>query len=164
MVNWPENLTTKAAGFLEICKKKNLRFCTVESCTGGLVSALFTSFPGSSKYFERGLVTYSNQAKMDLVGVTPELLNAHGAVSSEVAEKMAVGAALISNVDIAVSITGIAGPDGGTDKKPVGLVYIAVATKSGQIDVEKHLFDGERNHIRLQAVEAAIDLISRIAG
>lgn len=133
---------------------------TAESCTGGMIAAHITARPGTSKYFERGFVTYSNESKAELLGVLPEVLEAHGAVSPAVAVAMAEGALKNSRANIAVSVTGIAGPDGGTQEKPVGLVFIAVAFEQ-QSAVYKHQFDGDRASVRKQTVAAALEHLAR---
>lgn len=133
---------------------------TAESCTGGMIAAHITDRAGTSKYFERGFVTYSNESKTDLLGVDPMVLEAHGAVSSAVAVAMAEGALKNSRANIAVAVTGIAGPDGGTEEKPVGLVFIAVAFEQ-QSAVYKHQFDGDRASVRSQTVAAALEHVVR---
>lgn len=124
-------------------KKQKLTVATAESCTGGLIAHSLTNIPGSSEYFERGIVSYSNKAKMDLLGVPEKLIEEHGAVSEQVAKVMAEGIKKKSNVDIGVATTGIAGPTGGTEEKPVGLVYIAVST-SKDTKVKRFQFTGNR--------------------
>ena len=129
---------------------------TAESCTGGLIAAGMTDLAGSSSVFERGFVTYSNESKEELLGVSHETLLRHGAVSSETATEMVAGALTRSHADAALAVTGIAGPSGGTPDKPVGLVYIGWGLKGGQICVQKHIFSGDRDAIRQQTVEAAL--------
>ncbi len=129
---------------------------TAESCTAGLLAAAITHRPGSSRIFERGFVTYSNRSKIDCLGVPPDLLNTLGAVSAEVAQAMAVGAIKNSPADLAVSITGIAGPDGGTEEKPVGLVYFGYALRGGSAGSMKQNFEGSREQIRGQAAATAL--------
>lgn len=136
-------------------QKRNWMITTAESCTGGLVAARMTEIAGSSAYVERGFITYSNQAKTEMLGVPAALIDTYGAVSPEVAESMASGAIQASNANIAVSITGIAGPGGGSDEKPVGLVYIGVATWDGAQSFE-HRFTGNRASVRKQSVDAAL--------
>jgi nicotinamide-nucleotide amidase len=131
-----------------------------ESCTGGLLSRKITTVAGASNYFDRGFITYSNQAKMDLLDVPEELLLARGAVSEPVAVAMARGARTHAGADVAVSITGIAGPSGGSDEKPVGTVFIACVTPSGSV-VEKHAFGGDRVHVQESAAQAALVLLWR---
>ena len=128
---------------------------TAESCTGGLLAAAITDISGSSAVFERGIISYGNNVKRDLLGVTEESLENEGAVSKVTAREMAVGARLRAKSHLAISITGIAGPTGGTVIKPVGLVFIGVSTASST-DVERHQFNGNRKEIREQAVQAAL--------
>ncbi len=128
---------------------------TAESCTGGLVGALLTGLPGSSAWYLGGIVAYANALKTRLLGVGPDLLGAHGAVSLETARAMAEGARAATHADFAVSLTGIAGPAGGTPEKPVGLVYIGVAAPHGTATF-KHHFSGSRADIRNAAAEAAL--------
>jgi nicotinamide-nucleotide amidase len=135
---------------------------TAESCTGGLVGSLLTDVPGSSDYFDRALVTYSSRAKRNLLGVSRESLDAHGAVSPEVAIEMARGARDTADTTWGVSTTGIAGPDGGTDEKPVGTVYIGVAyagpwgTGETTASAEHHVFDGDRDEIKEESARRAL--------
>lgn len=160
----PEELTTRAADTLETCRRAGLMVATVESCTGGLVAAALTEIAGSSSVVERGFVTYSNEAKTDLVGVPAALIERVGAVSEEVARAMAEGGVAASRADIAVAITGIAGPGGGTDTKPVGLVHFACARRGGETVHERHVFPGDRRAVRHAAVAVALELIARRAG
>jgi len=133
-----------------------LKIATAESCTGGLVAGTLTAIAGSSDVYERGWVTYSNEAKREQLGVSAALLEAHGAVSAEVAEAMAKGALHRSKADVAISVTGIAGPGGGSAEKPVGLVYIGLARKDGWSQVERCQFDGDRDAVRAQTVTRAL--------
>ena len=134
---------------------------TAESCTGGLVAACLTDVAGSSAVLDRGLVTYSNQAKMDLLGVPPTTLDRFGAVSAETAAAMADGAlAATPAAHIAIAITGIAGPGGGSREKPVGLVYFGIAKRGIATKTAQHIFSGSRDDIRQNSVETALDLIS----
>ncbi len=162
MSGFAKHLTDNARRLLEDCWRQGIMVATAESCTGGLVSALLTEIPGSSSVFERGFVTYSNQAKEDLLGVSKGILEKHGAVSSEVAEAMARGALTHSNADASLAITGIAGPDGGTKEKPVGLVYIAVAYRENAPLVERCHFGGGRDDIRMAAVEKSLKMIADV--
>ncbi len=130
---------------------------TAESCTGGWIAQAITDVPGSSAWFDRGFVTYSNAAKVQMLGVDPQTLKDYGAVSTETATQMAAGALVHSDADVAVAVTGIAGPDGGTPEKPVGTVFIAWADKSGAVKVIRQQFSGNRRQIRAQTVKAAID-------
>ena len=124
-------------------KKKNLTIATAESCTGGLVAHQLTNISGSSEYFERGVVSYSNKSKIEMLDVPKETLEQYGAVSKEIAQAMAQGIKNKSQVDIGISTTGVAGPTGGTKEKPVGLVYIGIA-KENYVDVKRFLFTGNR--------------------
>ena len=144
-----ETLTSKMKGL-------GLMLATAESCTGGMIAAAMTDRPGSSAVFERGFVTYSNDAKTELLGVPKDMLIKHGAVSSHVAIAMVKGAIAHSRAEIAVSVTGIAGPDGGTEQKPVGLVYIGFGDKAGVIEVAEHRFSGDRASVRQQTMDAAL--------
>lgn len=129
-----------------------------ESCTGGLVGATLSGRPGSSAWFLGGIIAYANSLKTNLLGVPSDLLEAHGAVSPETAQAMADGARSRTGADVAVALTGIAGPDGGTPAKPVGLVYIAVASPTG-ICVREHHFPGSREEIRVAATQSALALV-----
>ncbi len=141
-------------------KAKGLTVAVAESCTGGLIGQRLTSVPGSSAYFERGVVTYSDRAKVDLLKVPEALVRAKGAVSGEVAQAMAEGVREQSGTDLGLAVTGIAGPTGGTKEKPVGLVYLALADKRTAV-VRSHLFSGDRDGIRCRASQAALDLLRR---
>ncbi len=155
-------LLSLAKAVLDEARAKDLRVVTAESCTGGLIAGLLTEFPGSSDVLERGFVVYSNRAKQDLLGVAGELIADHGAVSEEVARAMAQGAAAHSDAQLAVSVTGIAGPGGGTAAKPVGLVHVA-ACRDGKVLHEEHRFgDLGRTEIRTKSVEAALNLLRRL--
>ncbi len=134
---------------------------TAESCSGGLLAHTITNVPGSSAYFMRGWVTYSNDAKCADLAVPAALLAAHGAVSAEVAEAMARGAALRAHTTYALSTTGVAGPGGGSAAKPVGLVYIAVAGAAERVDVYRNIFAGDRLAVKEQTVRAALAALHR---
>jgi nicotinamide-nucleotide amidase len=136
------------------------RLAVAESCTGGLLAKRITDTPGASRYFERGYVTYSNPSKVELLGVKPGDLEAQGAVSAAIAEQMAAGARRKAGVEVGVGITGIAGPEGGSDDKPVGTVLIAVSSPRGEA-VRKYHFVGTRNTIRERAAQTALDLARR---
>jgi nicotinamide-nucleotide amidase len=154
----------RAAAFIALCRSKALKAASAESCTGGLLSGLLTEIAGSSAVFERGFVVYSNEAKEDLLGVPAETLRAHGAVSAETARAMAVGALGRSRADLAVSITGIAGPDGGAPEKPVGLVHLACARADGSLEAVERRFGAiGRGAIRLAAVETALGMLEKMA-
>lgn len=137
-------------------KAKGYKIATAESCTGGWIAQALTEVPGSSAWFDRGFVTYSNNAKMQILGVNPQTLAEHGAVSAEIAQQMAAGALANSEADWAIAVTGIAGPDGGSEEKPVGTVYIAWQDKTGFSNVERLSVSGNRHLIRKQAVKKAI--------
>ena len=139
--------------------QKKKKIVTAESCTGGLIAAILTTVPGSSAVLERGFISYSNEAKVDLLGVPPDMIDMKGAVSAEVATAMAQGALEYSLADVAVSVTGIAGPGGGTPEKPVGLVYFGLATKDGVAMHYKCEFTGDRRSIRAQSVHEALRLL-----
>ena len=141
-------------------KAQGLTVAVAESCTGGLIGQRLTSVPGSSAYFDRGLVTYSDRAKVDLLKVPETLIRAKGAVSAEVAQAMAEGVREQSGTDLGLAITGIAGPTGGTKEKPVGLVFLAIADKETAVG-QSHLFSGDREAIRSRASQAALDLLRR---
>ena len=144
---------------------KHWRVATAESCTGGGVAAALTDIPGSSQWFERGYVSYSNLAKQQDLGVSPAILDAHGAVSGEVVLAMAAGALAASGADLAVAVSGVAGPDGGTATKPVGLVWFALARRMGPALSEMRQFPGDRAAVRLAAVHRALELIkAAVAG
>ncbi|MAS86911.1 MAG: damage-inducible protein CinA [Micavibrio sp.] len=149
-----------AKTIFELLKTKGKMLVTAESCTGGMIAMQLTELAGSSEVFERGFVTYSNQAKMDCLGVPPQTLDSFGAVSADTAEEMAFGALRNSLADLAVSVTGIAGPSGGTVDKPVGLVFIGVAGRDMPVLVNKYVFSGDRSKVREQAVKAAFKQIS----
>jgi nicotinamide-nucleotide amidase len=149
-----------AKTIFELLKDQGKMLVTAESCTGGMIATQLTEFAGSSEVFERGFVTYSNQAKMDCLGVSAETLDSFGAVSADTAEEMALGALRHSMADLAVSVTGIAGPSGGTIDKPVGLVFIGVVGRNTPALVNKYVFSGDRSKVREQAVRAAFKQIS----
>jgi nicotinamide-nucleotide amidase len=158
------SLDSLAEAVLAACRAKRLKLATAESCTGGMVAAALTDIAGSSDVLERGLVSYSNQAKSDLLAVPPGLIAQHGAVSSEVAEAMTLGALQLAPVDLAVAVTGIAGPGGGTTTKPVGLVWFGSARRGGPIATENHVFPGDRAAVRLAATQRALELLLAAAG
>lgn len=148
-----------AEKLVTLAREKNITFGTAESCTGGLISAAITDISGASAVFWGGIVSYDNRVKEHLLGVEHETLVTLGAVSAKTAEQMAVGAVRALSVDFAVSVTGIAGPGGGTPEKPVGLVYIAVASTKGVIAVKENHFKGEREEVRRQTVETALSML-----
>lgn len=148
-----------AARVIEACKQAGWMVATAESCTGGLICGALTDIPGSSTAVDRGFVTYSNAAKTDMLGVAPDLIGRHGAVSSEVAAAMAEGALSWSQASIAVSVTGIAGPDGGSAEKPVGLVWFGLAIAGHTPETKRLVFPGDRTAVRSQAVTEALNLL-----
>jgi nicotinamide-nucleotide amidase len=154
----PETLAL-AEEVLAACRARNWHVATAEACTGGLVAAALTAIAGSSDVVERSFVTYSNEAKMELLGVSPDTIAAHGAVSAQTAAAMARGAIAHAPIDLAVSITGIAGPGGGTPQKPVGLVYLGVAREDGTARIERRIFPGDRTEIRNAALVLALELL-----
>lgn len=156
-------LTAKAAALLDTLRARGLMLATAESCTGGLIAATLTEVAGSSDVVERGFVTYSNAAKTEMLGVPADLIAEHGAVSDPVARAMAEGAIRHSAADLAVSVTGIAGPGGATPGKPVGLVFLGIARRGEEAVAERHVFDGDRQSVRLQSVHRALDLLVGLA-
>ena len=149
---------------LDLCRRKKLTIATAESCTGGLVAAALTEIAGSSDVFERGFVTYSNAAKEAMLGVPAATLATFGAVSRETAEAMALGALAHSPADLAVAVTGIAGPGGATPGKPVGLVHLAAAVRGGRVLMEEQRFgDIGRAEVRLASVERALAMLQELA-
>jgi nicotinamide-nucleotide amidase len=143
-----------------LLRERSLRLALAESCTGGLLGARLTEVPGASHFLERGFVTYSNRAKAEELGVEDSLLERHGAVSEEVAAAMAAGARRVAGVEVGVAVTGIAGPEGGTESKPVGLVFVALDGAAGT-RVRRALFPGNRERVRYQATQAALEMLRR---
>ena len=143
--------------------ERKMTIATAESCTGGLLAAALTSVPGASDAVYGGFVTYANAAKTKLIGVPARLIRDYGAVSSQVARSMAEGARTTARVSIGVGITGVAGPSGGTDKKPVGLVYIAVATADATHFIENRFGPIGRDEVRAKSVDAALELLLKLA-
>jgi nicotinamide-nucleotide amidase len=156
-------LLAEAEALLQRLRTRGLLLATAESCTGGLIAATLTAIAGSSDVVERGFVTYSNEAKREMLGVSEQSLAIAGAVSEEVARAMADGALAHSRADIALSVTGIAGPGGATPTKPVGLVYIGAARRGGTLLVERHVFGGDRAAIRNASVAVAFRLARTLA-
>jgi nicotinamide-nucleotide amidase len=155
-------LKSRAARLVKAYADRSLKIATAESCTGGLVAALLTEIAGSSAVVERGFVSYSNEAKTELIGVPADLIAAHGAVSEPVARAMAQGALARSRADVTVGITGIAGPSGGTAVKPVGLVHFGLARKgAATVHLERRYGDLGRETVRLRAVEDALGLLEQ---
>ena len=156
-----QELLSRAAKALDAAKARDVRIAAAETCTAGLVSSCLTSVPGASKIFERGFVLYHDSAKATGLGVPEAVSKAHGTVSAEVTKGLAEGALAHSGAGVAVGVTGYAGPGGGNEKNPVGTVYVAAATKGGPTLVERHVFSGDRDAVRMQAVGAALDLLVR---
>ncbi len=157
-------LVAQAQALLDLCRRKQLKIAAAESCTGGLLAAVLTEIPGSSDVLERGFVTYSNEAKQAMLGVPSTVLERHGAVSRETAEAMAKGAVAHAPVDLAVSITGIAGPGGATAGKPVGLVHFAAASRDGRlIQRERRYGDVGRAQVRRASVHEALAMLGELA-
>ncbi|CAN5743769.1 hypothetical protein BH18CHL1_BH18CHL1_10100 [soil metagenome] len=153
-----EELVGLAGQLQEACLARGVTLSVAESCTGGLVAHLITSVPGSSGYFAGGGVTYSDQLKQRLLGVPPATLESHGAVSAQVAVAMADGARVAFDTDLAVSVTGVAGPDGGSDAKPVGLTYVCVATPTGH-RVQRFQWTGDRRANKMASADAALRML-----
>jgi nicotinamide-nucleotide amidase len=152
-----------AIRLLDFCKEKRLTVATAESCTGGLVAGALSDISGSSAVLDRGFVTYSNEAKQQMLGVTPSTLDVYGAVSKECAEEMARGALARAQVDLAVSITGIAGPTGATPGKPIGLVYFCAASRSGRVIAHDRKFgDIGRSNVRRASVIQALAMLQEL--
>lgn len=144
-----------------LLKERGWKISSAESCTGGLVAHRITNIPGSSDYFESGVITYSNEAKIELLKIPEGIIKTHGAVSGQTAVAMAEGIRRLRNTDIGIGITGIAGPSGGTISKPVGLVYIALSALS-YVECKEFRFTGDRCEIKLMASEAALEMILRL--
>lgn len=144
----------------ELLKKYQYKMTTAESATGGMIASTLINMPGISSFFEEGYVTYSNAAKVKMIGVSAEIIERFGVVSSETAADMAQSAARTADCEAAVSVTGVAGPDGGTEECPVGLVYIGCYLK-GKTVTERHLFDGDRMQVRQAATQAALHLLKK---
>jgi nicotinamide-nucleotide amidase len=157
-------LIEQATALLELCRRKKLRIATAESCTGGLIAATLTEIPGSSDVVDRGFVTYSNEAKQAMLGVPAVTLSQFGAVSRETAAAMATGALANAPAELAVSVTGIAGPGGGSPGKPVGLVHFAAAARrGGLIQRERRYGDIGRSEVRNASVIEALDMLRELA-
>jgi len=156
---FPEILTIMVEDLFAECQKSRLTLTVAESCTGGLVAGCITSVPGASQVFDRGFVAYANGAKCDLLAIEPDVIETHGAVSEAVARAMAEGALRAAGTSLGLSITGIAGPDGGSREKPVGLVHIACARHGFETRHQRHVFKGTRDQIRLQGVESSLKLL-----
>jgi PncC family amidohydrolase len=147
----------------ELCLRRGWSIAVAESCTGGLLGGSLTDLPGSSEYFLGGVIAYSNDLKTSLLNIPSTLLDSEGAVSMPVVEAMAQGVAAVTNADCGISVTGVAGPSGGTRDKPVGTVWVAVSLPSGTVS-RLFTFSGDRGSVREQAVQAAMDLFLETAG
>ena len=143
-----------------LLRARGLHLALAESCTGGLLTARLTDVPGASAFLERAFVTYSNRSKVEELGIEPALLERHGAVSEQVAAAMAAGARRTAGAEVGVGVTGVAGPEGGTPEKPVGLVFVAVDGAAGT-RVRQALFPGDRERIRFQATQSALEMLRR---
>lgn len=156
----PHRIWDLAQRIVDKAGAEGVMIAAAESCTGGMVAAAITDVPGASAVLDRGFVTYSNEAKTEMLGVAPALIAQHGAVSGPVARAMAAGALAKSRADIAVSITGVAGPGGGSARKPVGLVWFGLAIRGMPVRLERRVFaDSDRNLVRLRATETALGLL-----
>lgn len=159
-----EEIIDAVVTLLDLCKAKKLTVTTAESCTGGLVAAAISEISGSSLVLDRGFVTYSNEAKQEMLGVTPATIDVYGAVSTECADEMAKGALAHAQVDLAVSITGIAGPTGAVPGKPIGLVYFCAAARSGRTIAHDRKFgDIGRSQVRRASVLQALAMLTELA-
>ncbi|MCD2182191.1 CinA family protein [Rhizobium sp. GN54] len=160
---WPDDIEKAAARLISDFTARGLLVATAESCTGGLIAGALTEIAGSSAVVDRGFVTYSNEAKTTLLGVRPETLSAHGAVSEKTAREMAEGALSASKADCTVAVTGIAGPGGGSPEKPVGLVHLAAARRDGRV-LHRAMRYGEigRHEIRLATVRTALEMLAEL--
>ena len=152
------SLTAQAEQLLAACRANKIKIATAESCTGGLIAGCLTAVAGSSDVVERGFVTYSNEAKSEMLSVPAELILRVGAVSEEVSRAMAEGALAHSRAGLSVAVTGVAGPGGGTAEKPVGLVHLSCARHGGITRHERHIYAGDRDAVRLATVETALDM------
>ncbi|NBB47199.1 nicotinamide-nucleotide amidohydrolase family protein [Rhizobium sp. CRIBSB] len=158
---FPADIERQAAAIVTAYRERGWMIATAESCTGGLIAGSLTEIAGSSAVVDRGFVTYTNQAKMDLIGVSAATLEAFGAVSKETALQMAQGALMRSDAEVAVAVTGIAGPGGGTKKKPVGLVHLALKSRTGIIDHREMGYgDIGRDQVRLATVRTALEMLA----
>lgn len=164
MSGWPQDIEAKAGLLIAAFTKRGLMVATAESCTGGLIAGALTEIPGSSSVVDRGFVTYSNDAKIQMLGVDTATLEAHGAVSRQTAIEMARGALTHSKADIAIAVTGIAGPGGGSEEKPVGLVHLAAVCRNGTVQHrEKRYGDIGRDAVRMATVRTALDMLEEVS-
>ncbi|WP_275790918.1 CinA family protein [Pararhizobium gei] len=165
MSGWPDNIEHEARRLIAFLAKRSLMVVTAESCTGGLIAGALTEVPGSSAVVDRGFVTYSNDAKMQMLGVDPATLAVHGAVSRQTAIEMARGAILQSKAQLAIAVTGIAGPGGGSEEKPVGLVHLATAGRAGLLQHREMRYGNiGRDAVRLSTVRTALEMLGEAAG
>ncbi|MFX0036922.1 MAG: CinA family protein [Candidatus Hermodarchaeota archaeon] len=148
----------KISRIIETFSDNKIQFAVAESCTGGYISHMFTNISGASKVFERGIVCYSNQAKIDLLNIDPEIIETYGAVSENVVKQLATNIRMISNVDIGIGISGIAGPTGGTPEKPVGLVFIGFSTKE-EVSVQQYNFETDRITFKKKVLEKVVQIL-----
>ena len=154
-------IISQAAVLLDACRTRSVLLATAESCTGGLIAAALTAIAGSSDVVDRGFVTYSNDAKTEMLGVPVALIKSHGAVSEPVARAMAEGAVARSNAGRTIAVTGVAGPGGGTAAKPVGLVWFGLARRDGPTVAESRIFPGDREEVRAATVAHALTMLDR---
>jgi nicotinamide-nucleotide amidase len=157
---FPDEINKRAKVLIDLCCARNVRLSTIESCTGGLLSGCLTDISGSSDVLDRGFVTYSNESKHEEVGVSSKKLKKFGAVSDTVAKAMCAGALTRAGIGAAASLTGIAGPGGGTETKPVGLVFIGIATSQSAPVAHRYIFSGDRQEVRTAAVIEALVLLT----
>ncbi|WP_276118469.1 CinA family protein [Pararhizobium qamdonense] len=164
MSAWPDGIEARAGLLISAFSKRGLMVATAESCTGGLIAGVLTEIPGSSSVVDRGFVTYSNDAKIQMLGVANATLETHGAVSRQTAIEMVRGALSHSKADLAVAVTGVAGPGGGSAEKPVGLVHLAAASRGGNIlHREMRYGDIGRDAVRMATVRTALDMLDEAA-
>jgi nicotinamide-nucleotide amidase len=160
----PAALVERAEAVLAVCRANGDVVATAESCTGGLIAGVLTAVAGSSDVVDRGFVTYSNEAKTEMLGVDPALIAAHGAVSEPVARNMAEGAVRASRASLAVAVTGVAGPGGGSAEKPVGLVWFGLTRRGRPTRTDSVVFPGDRTAVRIATVARALELLAEAAG
>ena len=158
---FPDEILQVAEQVLKRCRGAELQIVTAESCTGGLIAGCLTEISGSSDVFDRGFITYTNQAKHQMLGVLNSHFDTVGAVSEVVARAMAEGAIIHSDGDVSLSVTGVAGPGGGSDEKPIGLVHMAVGRKNGVTLHERHVFTGDRTAVRMATLKFGLLLINK---
>jgi len=159
-----KKIITLAGEVAALLADKKITVAVAESCTGGALCQALTDIPGSSAWFDRGFVTYSNQAKVDMLGVSPALLDQYGAVSFETARAMVEGVHNHSNAELAIAITGIAGPEGGTAQKPVGTVFFGIGQKGQAVKIDKRRFKGARDEVRARSVEFVLKALLKTLG